>query len=84
MSDLEFSILDELYFVKSFTELIEVCDLDNDELKKLLGKMHLKGWIKILKDSLNEVPEEDFDFEVLYKQYYYVASKTGLLAHNTI
>jgi len=31
MSDLEFSILDELYFVKSFTELIEVCDLDNDE-----------------------------------------------------
>jgi len=53
-------------------------------MKKLLGKMHLKGWIKILKDSLNEVPEEDFDFEVLYKQYYYVASKTGLLAHNTI
>ncbi|HHP7240873.1 MAG TPA: transporter [Cyclobacteriaceae bacterium] len=84
MSDLEFSILDELYFVKSFTELIEVCDLDNDELKKLLGKMHRKGWIKILKDSQNEVPEEDFDFEVLYKQYYYVASKMGLLAHNTI
>ncbi len=83
MSDLEFDVLDELYFVHSFEELMELTDLEEDELKPVLQKLLNKGWIKCLENVNDEVTEEEMDFELQYRRYYYLATKSGLMAHNT-
>ena len=83
MSDLEFDVLDELYFVHSFEELMELTDLEEGELKPVLQKLLNKGWIKCLENVNDEVTEEEMDFELQYRRYYYLATKSGLMAHNT-
>lgn len=83
MSDSEFDVLDELYFVQSFDNLQGLCDLDTDELVKTLSSLFEKKWIKVLKT----VDEEEIPDKVLlkteYRKYFYLATKKGLLAHNS-
>ena len=82
MTDLEFDVLDELYFVISFDELKSATELDTETLRKvLLGLLH-KGWIKCFRDRIESLSPEEVNFEHDYMRYYYLASKEGLLAHN--
>lgn len=82
MSDLEYDILDELYFLIHFSELIEKLGLSDGEVKPLLIKMNRKGWLRVYLEPDSEVPETDLDLEVKFRNYYYLASKEGLKAHN--
>ena len=83
MSDLEFDVLDELYFVQSFDYLRETIDLSEEKLKEVLKKLLTKAWIKCFVHVSEEgmVPNLE-DFEQSYKNYHYLATKEGLLAHN--
>lgn len=80
MTDLEFDILDELYFVTSFDELVQSSDLSVADLIMGLGSLYEKRWIKILKTHDEEV--FNADLTVNYHNYFYLATKQGLLAHN--
>lgn len=83
MSDLEFDVLDELYFVQPFSYLQDELELDEEDLKQTLKLLLSKSWIKCFKNTTDEVLTiEELDFENQYKKYYYLASKKGLLAHN--
>lgn len=82
MSDLEFDVLDELYFVISFTDLQKATNLSGEELKEILLTLFRKGWLKVFKSISEELSEETFDLDSDAQNYYYLASKTGLLAHN--
>lgn len=82
MSDLEFDVLDELYFVQSFKDLLQLTELEENELKPVLEKLLAKGWIRCFKDITEEVAKSELDFELEFRKYYYLASKEGLLAHN--
>ena len=82
MSDQEFIVLDELYFVTSFPELQQATDLQHDELKGTLLTLFSKGWLKVFKTIAEELPEESIDLEADLENYFYLASKAGLLAHN--
>jgi hypothetical protein len=42
-----------------------------------------KGWVRFYKNNTDEILGEDLKFENNYKNYYYLASKAGLLAHNS-
>ncbi|MCS6832491.1 MAG: transporter [Flammeovirgaceae bacterium] len=83
MSDVEYQVLDELYFVISFEKLKENTGLSEEELKNCLYQMLEKGWIKCFKDKEAREIATDIDFENKYAQYQYLATKKGLLAHNS-
>lgn len=82
MSDEEFDVLDELYFVQPFSYLIEELQMDEDDLKQVLQSLLQKGYIKCLFNMNDEVFEDQLNFEADFKKYHYLASKQGLLAHN--
>lgn len=84
MTDLEFQVLDELYFVKQFKALQSETDLEEVDLRSALHQLLEKEYIKCLKSPSEEVFEEELDFAKDYKQYFYLATKKGLLAHNTL
>lgn len=82
MTDLEFDVLDELYFVISFDELKSATELDAETLRNVLQGLLSKGWIKCFRDHVEELNPEELNFDHDYMQYDYLASKEGLLAHN--
>lgn len=83
MTDREFELMDELYFVQSFQELQEECDMDEQELKQLLKGLVSKGWVRWMTSRSDENPESQVFHESLLQEYYYLATKAGLLAHNS-
>ncbi|WP_424964087.1 transporter [Ekhidna sp.] len=82
MTDEEFDIIDELYFVTAYTDLKEATDLSDAELKENLIQMAMKGWVRVYKsvDEESELDKLDFDN---YQSFFYLASKKGLFEHNT-
>jgi len=83
MTDLEFEILDEIYFVESFENLQEKLNITEEELKGTLRKMIEKGWVKCFANQYTEVIFDTHSFEEKYRIYHYLATKEGLLAHNS-
>lgn len=83
MTDVEFDILDELYFVQPFQIIHESLSLNELELKEALSGLLKKGWVKCFKTVSEEALPSELDFENDYHTYYYLATKAGLLAHNS-
>lgn len=82
MTDLEYDVLDELYFVISFPQLLSTLELEEDELKNVLRTLLRKEWIKCFRNQTTELNEDETDFSHHYRDYFYLATKTGLLAHH--
>ncbi len=82
MSDLEYDVLDELYFVTHYKELVKTTGLDDEDLKPLLQKLLNKGWLRCYLEPDEELESSMIDLEVDFRNYYYLASKEGLKAHN--
>ena len=62
MTDLEYDVLDELYFVVSFRQLQDSLELEKDELKNVLQALLRKEWVKCFRDQKTELENEDVDF----------------------
>jgi hypothetical protein len=84
MSDLEFDVLDELYFVQTYEHLKFTLRWEDDMLRDTLRKLLEKKWIRCYINPNEEIFGDDIDFETSYWKYYYLVSKTGLFAHNSI
>ena len=82
MTDNEFNLLDELYFVHSFAHLQKELSYDDVVLIETLKVLETQGWVKFLKDV-----DEGWDHSDLtddqFRQSYFLATKKGLLAHNS-
>ncbi len=85
MSDNEFDILDELYFVTSYPDLRSTLSLSDEELCAALQALIQRGYVRIL------YPDQDTDYEydeVRFGQhcqeYFFLATKAGLVVHNSI
>lgn len=82
MTDLEYDILDELYFVISFDELMRQVAIEEADLRKGVFELFNKGWVRVFSD-----PDETLDYENLTQELlstsYLLASKAGLKAHNS-
>ena len=83
MTDLEFDIMDELYFIISFEELMKNLSMEESELLNALHALIQKGWVKCLEKESDEEPETMDNFKAEFKKYNYLATKAGLLAHNS-
>lgn len=83
MTDLEFDILDEIYFVETFENLHLKLNINAQTLKETLKSMIEKGWVKCFANQYTEVILDTSFFEEYYQVYYYLATKEGLLAHNS-
>ena len=84
MTDNEYSILDELYFLSSYVDLKQNVNLSDEELQDELRGMIEKNWLTIfLNDDSLEVDYDSKKFRQNFKSYYYLASKKGLFEHNT-
>lgn len=83
MSDAEFELLDELYFVQSYEYLRDSLGWQDQVLLNTLNSLYLDGLIKCL-----ETPDEErFDLVDIFqegKDLYYLATKKGLMAHNAL
>lgn len=82
MTDHEFDVLDELYFVISFNEILEAVDLEEAALLSVLKTLLEKGWIKCFRNHSEEVLPYELNMDQHYQKYSYLATKSGLLAHN--
>ncbi len=83
MTNLEFDILDELYFVNSFTDLREKLRLGESELKFNLLNLIEKEWINYFAELDGMQNPSIADISKSLNNLYFLASKTGLMAHNT-
>ncbi|GAA4844315.1 hypothetical protein [Algivirga pacifica] len=84
MNDLEFEVLDELYFVVSFSQLQEATGIEQSALKECLQQLLEKKWVKCMASIDDELEESEVDMNAHFQQYYYLATKKGLMAHNTL
>jgi hypothetical protein len=85
MTEEEYLILDELYFMRSWKDLVEKSDLDMEEqtLKEYLVRLCEKGWIAFYL-SVNKEPAGDLtQLPIHYQHCFYLATKAGLLVHTS-
>jgi hypothetical protein len=82
MEDIEYDVMDELYFVISYKDLQNALGISDGALKQVLQNLIQRDWVKCLKTIDQEVVAGEYDFDQFYQQYYYLATKAGLLAHN--
>jgi len=82
MTNQEYDILDELYFLTSFSNLQENCGVKPPELKQNLWLLIMQGWVLWHQNGDEEFIPTKSEFETEFGNYHYLASKIGLLAHN--
>jgi hypothetical protein len=83
MSDDEYDLLDELYFLQSFAYLKKVLDWEEVRLLETLQLVYDKGWIKCYRAPDEEIFEKT-NLHLSGQHYFYLATKKGLLSHNTL
>ena len=82
MSEVEYDIMDQLYFVTSFGDVKDLSGLDAPLIAGVLWKFISNGWVKCFDGPEKEVELTEDDFKTNFAKYHYLASKQGLLAHN--
>ena len=82
MTNEEFDILDELYFVKGLDDLLFALQWDKEQVLSQLWNLIQKDWVKCFVDltEIEKPSHEYFTKEISKMQF--VATKSGLLAHN--
>lgn len=82
MSEAEFDVLDELYFVQSYQHLLAELEMEDAELKSVLISLIDKGWVKCFLSMEEEVLSGELQMDTKCREYFYLATKAGLMAHN--
>ncbi|EKB49020.1 hypothetical protein [Cecembia lonarensis] len=81
MTDDEFDLLDELYFVHPYEYLKATLGWEDERLKCTLESLYQKSFIKCLAEPDHEIFEvKNLKHEA--EQMYFLATKKGLMAHN--
>ncbi len=83
LTDLEYRILDELYFVSSFQNILDNLREENKPVVDALKNLLMNNLVTQVKmEAGREEKLEAPDFATL-EHSYFVASKKGLLIHNS-
>ncbi len=84
MTDFEFDLLDELYFVKSMQELNSLFKDQITDISAELWTMIEKGWVKVMDRADNELQVTKDEYITNCHSLLFNISKKGLMAHNQI
>lgn len=82
MTNDEFDVLDELYFVQNFDEIIELTSYKPERLLSVLKSLKKNEWIKVLMNADEEWASDDITNDQ-YLISHFLATKKGLMAHNS-
>lgn len=82
MSDDEFDLLDELYFVQSYQDLKEELNWEDSRLLTTIHSLYQKEWVRCFKNVTEEIFGEEVRLDKEFSGYHFLATKAGLLAHN--
>lgn len=83
MSDEEFDLMDELYFVQPYAYLVETLGWEEELLLSTLQRLYSQGFVKCLDDPDTE-RFGAVDVIKEGKDLHFLATKKGLMAHNTL
>ena len=83
MTDLEFDLLDELYFVKSYDEISNTLGWEDKRIFDTLVSLLEKGWIRCYYSPTEEILDQEIELAGNFRKYFYLASRDGLVAHNS-
>lgn len=83
MSDREFDLLDELYFVQPYDYIKQSLGWEDEVLLATLDSLYQSALIKCLTAPDTERFDR-VDMFVEGKNLFYLATKKGLMAHNTL
>lgn len=83
MTNAEFDVLDELYFIRSYKELGKSLDIRDAILISTLQKLLDRGWVSCYISPSEEIEMDIRKLETEYWKYHYLATKAGLRAHNS-
>ena len=83
MSDEEFDLLNELHFVQPYSAVQEALGWEDSQLLDTLTLLVDRGWIKCFTTPDQECFDA-IDLQEVGKELLYLATKKGLIAHNTI
>ena len=83
MTDNDFDVIDELYFIQSYQYLTKTLDMSGKNIKTTLEGLLKRGWINCYITPTEEIEFDIRNFEKEYRNYHYLATKAGLLAHNS-
>jgi hypothetical protein len=83
MTNAEFDVLDELYFLCSYHDLAKSLDMSDEVIKSTLDKLLGRGWVKCFLSPTEEIELDISNLETEYRKYHYLATKAGLRAHNS-
>lgn len=85
MNDNEFDILDELYFVTSYADLRSALALPEEQLQIGLEELVRQGYAKMYyPDPDTEKEYDPVTFGSQCHTYSFLATKSGLLMHNSL
>lgn len=82
MSEKEFQVLDELYFLISFDELRSNLKMETGVVVGVLKKLLHKKWVRCYNHLGEQIEDESINLNLSYANYRYLATKAGLKAHN--
>lgn len=86
MNDLEFDILDSIYFVESFDTIVSECSEKNEHvIADAIKQMIAKRWVQVMEwsDEKNEFVKTYFYDTDNMRAYQYLCTREGLMAHNS-
>jgi len=85
LTDLEYRILDELYFLSSFQTLSDNLNEDDAALKEKLKTLLERNLVAqmLYEESLKDYRRLDVPDLAVLEESYFVATKDGLLVHNS-
>ena len=82
MTDEEYLVLDELYFIIDFEDLADRTEIPEERLKRMLIDFYAKGWIRCFTKNGEEVSVRLEAMQDAFREYRYLISKDGLFAHH--
>jgi len=84
LNEVQFQILDAIYFVEPFTNILDEVDATRPVIVDELRNMIDKGWIQVMQydeEKGDYVRTNIYDTDHL-EDYHFLATKEGLLKHN--
>lgn len=83
MNEQEIDLMDELYFVQSYSNVKNAIEWEDQVLQKYLLGLYEKEYVKILTNHDEEYEGSTKDLNAVpWKDLYFLATKKGLLEHN--
>ncbi|OHX66129.1 hypothetical protein [Flammeovirga pacifica] len=84
MTEKEYELIDELYFVTAYDQLQKELEWAGTDILSILKECIKNEWVRCYSAPDVEIENSNLDLDNNYTKYLYLASKKGLLKHNTL